>query len=264
MNRVVNICQQTITARIKDSTIKRCVSNSSQSNRNDLGIDTKSYKPSTAKTETHVPDDLKGGQSIETIDTTSKTTATLTGGGKVWYVLNYMFIFALYNQSNILRSVQNPGSVHIAPLGAATTTFIPTQHGDGKTIHETTVHTTQGELNIADPFKTHTLQPEATTEKLAEAAAASAFETFAPNTPLTSPPATDTVFAPKISATEVYSAASSPTAQFENVTPSLTTDATTYETTMKSKVFGGHDTIASTKKHSKDDPFATKQTNKTR
>ena len=41
------------------------------------------YKPSTAKQETHVPDDLKHHhQPPETINTTFNTTAV--GGGKVW------------------------------------------------------------------------------------------------------------------------------------------------------------------------------------
>lgn len=266
MNRVVDICQQTISARARDSTIKRILSTNSHDQKNDLGIDTKSYKPSTAKTETHVPDDLKGGQPIETIDKLPRTTATLTGGGKVWYVSNSTrYLFSKLSKY-LLRSVQNPGSVHVAPLGAAATTFVPTAQVDGQTTHETTVHTTQGELNIADPFKTHVLQPEVTPAQLAEAAAASAFEPFAPDTPLTTPsPPVDTVFAPKISSTELYSAASSPTAHYENVTPSsTTTDTTQYETATKSTVFGGQDTSASTKKHPKYDPFDAKSAEKTK
>ncbi len=99
------------------------------------------------------------------------------------------------------RSVQNAGSVHIAPLGAvATTTVVPTAAGDSKTIHETTVRTTQGELASSDPLKTATVQGEPTPGQLAEAAAASAFETYAPDTPLTTSTTTDAIFAPKISA----------------------------------------------------------------
>lgn len=242
LNRVVDICQQTISTKIKDSIIRRCLStNSSKNNENDLGIDTKSYKPSTAKTETHIPDDLKGGQRIETIGTAPASTATLTGGGKVW-------------------SVQNPDSVHIAPLGAATATFVSTPHGDGIRMHETTVHTAQGELNFGNPFTTHTLQPEATPGQLAEAAAASAFETFAPDTPLETPIATDTVFAPKISSTDLYSTASSPTGQFENATGASTIDSIKYETSTKSQVFGGQDTSAGSKKHPQADAFASKKT----
>ncbi|CAF0818358.1 unnamed protein product [Adineta ricciae] len=246
LNRVVDICQQTISARARDSTIKRTLSINSHDQKNELGIDTKSYKPSTAKTETHVPDDLKGGQPIETIDKPPRSTATLTSGGKVW-------------------SVQNPGSVHIAPLGATATTFVPAAKVDGQTIHETTVHTTQGELNIADPFKTHVLQPEATPAQLAEAAAVSAFEPFAPDTPLTTTSPADTVFAPKISSTELYSATSSPTAHYEKATPSSsTTDTTKYEAATKSTVFGGLDTLASTKKHPQYDPFDAKPADKTK
>ncbi len=64
-------------------TLKRWSSNST-TNENDLDVNKKLYKPSTAKKETHVPDDLKGGQSRETFDPLPKSTATLTGGGKVW------------------------------------------------------------------------------------------------------------------------------------------------------------------------------------
>ncbi|CAF3502685.1 unnamed protein product [Rotaria sp. Silwood1] len=223
--------------------LKRCLSNTNK-NEKDINVNTDLFKPSTAKEETHIPDDLRGGQSPETIDTLPKTTPTLTGSGKVW-------------------SVQNAGSVHVAPLGAAATTFVPRSTEGGQTVHETTVHTKQGELNIADPLRTHVLQPEVTPAQLAEAAAASAFEPFAPNTPLTSSSTTDTVFAPKISSTELYSNASSPTAQFTSSIPPVTPDTTIYETTNQSKVFGGQDTSASTKKHPKEDPFDTKKIDKT-
>jgi hypothetical protein len=86
--------------------------------------------------------------------------------------------------------------------------FVPTQTADGNTIHEIKVHTTQGELSFADPINTHILQPEA--------AAASAFDTYPPNTPMAASSHADTVFGPKISSTDLYSAALSPTSQYEN------------------------------------------------
>lgn len=218
--------------------LKRYLS-SSNKNENDLGINTSSYKPSTAKQETHIPDNLQGGQAKETFDTTSKSTATLTDDGKVW-------------------SVQNPGSVHVAPLGTIAKTTVPPASVDGKLIHDTTVYTTQGELNLADPFTSHVLQGEPTPGQLAEAAAASAFETFAPDTPLATPSATDTVFAPKISSTDVYSTTTSPTGQFENGTASTTHDTTQYETSNKSKIFGGQDTSASSKTHSNKSTYKTR------
>ncbi|UJR14771.1 hypothetical protein I4U23_001759 [Adineta vaga] len=235
LNRAVDICQQTISTKIKDSTIRRCLSNSSHSHGNDLGIDTKVNKPSTAKTDTHVSNDLKDGQRIVNVDATQTSTATLTGSGKVW-------------------------SVHSASLGASKTTFVSTLHGNGQNAHETTVHTFQGELNFADPFLTHTLQPEITSARLAEAEAASAFETFAPDTPLVTSTAHDTVFAPKISSTDLYSTALSPTGQFENATAPSSTDPTKYETSMKSEIFGGQDTLAASKKHPQNSPYATKKT----
>jgi hypothetical protein len=173
------------------------------------------------------------------------TTSTLPGGGKFW-------------------SVQNSGSVHVTSLGAAdSTTFVASSSKDHNAIHETTVHTvhtTQGELNIADPFTTHISHGEPTPAELAGAAAASAFETFAPNTPLTTSSTTDTLFAPKISSAEVYSTASSPTGQFENFVSSAQ-DTTKYESTNQSKIFGGQDTLASSKKHPQEDPY---KSNKTR
>ncbi|CAF0812536.1 unnamed protein product [Adineta steineri] len=242
LHRVVDICQQTIS-----SNTKRCLSNISSNNNkkneNDLGIDTKIYKPSTATTQTHIPDNLKGGQPTETIETIPKSTATLTGGGHVW-------------------SVQNPNLVHIAPLGATSTQFASAPL-DGKTAHETLVHATQGELNIADPFTTHTLHGEATPGQLAEAAAASAFETFAPDTPMTSAPTSDTVFAPKISSTDVYSSASSPTGQFENAVSSSTSHHD-YETSTQSHIYGGQDTSASTKTHQNISGYNVQTTDKTR
>ncbi|CAF1176705.1 unnamed protein product [Rotaria sordida] len=247
LHRVVDLCYSnnnpSTVSNINILLLKRCLSNTNKDGK-DINFNTELFKPSTAKEKTHVPDDLVGGQPRETIDSASKGTATLTGGGKVW-------------------SVQNSGSVHVAPLGAATTTFVPTSTEGGKTIHETTVHKKQGELNIADPLRTHILQPESTSAELAEAAAASAFEPFAPNTPLTTPSTTDTVFAPKISSTDVHSSTSSPTAQFESSIPPINPDQTVYETTKKSKVFGGQDTSASSKTHPKEDPFATKKNDKT-
>jgi hypothetical protein len=235
--RGVNICH----SNTNNLTLKRCLSNTSNNKKGtDLGIDKSSYKPSTISKAQKIPNDLKGGQPQETIDSTPKITATLTGGGKVW-------------------SVQNPGSVHVAPLAAATTTFVPTSSDDAKTIHETTVYTTQGQLNFADPSKTHILKPEATPAQLAEAAAASAFEPFSP---ATSP--TDTVFAPKISSTDIYSSASSPTGQYENATPSTIHGSTDYESTYQSEVFGGTDTSASDKQHPTENLYKAKQTGQTR
>jgi len=187
---------------INNLTFKRSLTTKTKESKNAKNIDTHSdlYKPSTAKEETHVPDDLKGHhQPPETIVTSAKTT----GGGKVW-------------------SAHDPDGVHIALGRAKEATFIPTSTEKGTTDHETTVYTTQGELNIADPFKTHTLQPEATTAQLAEAAAASAFETFAPDTPSTS---------------------------------SSQQNPVGYETTKEPKVFGGQDTSADTKRHPKENPF---------
>ncbi len=149
------------------------------------------------------------------MDVPLTSTATLTGGGKVWLVQFLLLLFSIILSNISYRSTQNPGSVHIAPLGGATTTFVPTSTGDGKTVHEPTVHITQGQLNLADPLKTHILQPEQTSGQIAEAAAASAFEFFPPDTPLTSPSTTYTIFTPNISSTDLYSSASAPSAQFK-------------------------------------------------
>ena len=66
--------------------IQRYLSNKSSTDKGDHGVDAhaKLYKPSTEKEETHVPDALKGGQDPGTFATATKTTPTLTGGGKVW------------------------------------------------------------------------------------------------------------------------------------------------------------------------------------
>jgi hypothetical protein len=127
--------------------------------------------------------------------------------------------------------------------------------------HQTTVHTTQGQVNFADPFKTQALQPEMSPGKLAETAAASAFEPFASNTPLASSASTpDTMFAPKISSTDVYSSTSSPTSHFQNTVPPMSPETKTYEKSQQSTVFGGQDTSASSKKHPKENPFENKST----
>jgi hypothetical protein len=250
--RVVDICHSTTNQssflNTNTLTLKRYLSNISSNNKdkNDLGINTNLYKPSTNAKETHVSDKLKGGQPTETIDTAPKSTPTLTGSGNVW-------------------SVQNPGSVHIASSRRVAETFVPPSTVDESKINETTVHSiTHGHVNIADPFTTHTLQSEATPARLAEAAAASAFETFAPDTPLTTPTITDTVFSPKISSTDTYSEASSPTGQYEHSSASPTHDTTIYETTSQSKVFGGQDTSASSKKHPNENAFETEKNDKTR
>lgn len=222
--------------------LQRCLATKSKGTGNAGEIDPHNdlYKPSTAKEETHVPNDLENHhQPTETINITVNTR--LKSSGKVW-------------------STQNPDGVHIAPLGRdKSTTFVPKSGENVLQNHETTVYSTHGELNIADPFKTHTLQPEVTLAKLAEAAAASAFETFAPDTPSTPAPGTEAVFAPKISSSDVYSNTSSPTAHFEATVSSSSSSSSKgplkYEIAAKGKVFGGQDTSADTKKHPKEDPF---------
>lgn len=144
------------------------------------------------------------------------------------------------------RSVQNPGSVHVAPLAKVTTTEI-----NLNTDHQTTVHTTQGQPNLPDPFKVQHLQPEVTPGQLAEAAAASAFEPFAPDTPLNTSSNNDPIFAPKISSTDLYSTSTSPTAHFESVIPNATQENVSFETLQQGKVFGGQDTSTTDRKHPK-------------
>ena len=164
---------------------------------------------------------------------------------------------------HICRSNQSPDQVHIADKEA---TFIPKTSNDVQHIPDKTVYTTQGELNIADPFQTHQLQSDITSAKLAEAEAASAFETFEPGTPLSSKSASivESNFTPKISSAEVYSTISSPTAQFESTGPSAPHESSKYETAAKGKVFGGQDTSADSMKHSNEDPFKTGNKNKPR
>jgi len=211
----------------------RCLSTKNNDSKGDNGPDVhaKLYKPSTATEKTHVPDDLKGGQPPETFDTNASAAAI--GDGKVW-------------------SAQNLGSVHVAPLGrVAATTFTPTPTENDQKVHEATVYTTQGEVNVANPFKTRPLQPEVTPGQLAEAAAASAFEPFAPDTPLASTPAAEAVFAPKISSSDVYSTASSPTAHFDTVVPPTNQEAVKYETAKKIESIRGTRYISINKKTSK-------------
>ena len=94
----------------------------------------------------------------------------------------------LFSYVNLLfRSVQNPGSVHIAPLGATATTA---------------VNTNQGSVD--------SVQTEPTPIELAEAAAASAFET----SPTEQPASNSPVFAPKVASAQVHSATTSPTDRF--------------------------------------------------
>lgn len=179
-------------SRVLNLSQTRSVSN--EKNLNDL------YKPSTAKEETHVPDELHSGQPRETYEAPPKSTATLTGGGKVW-------------------SVQNPGSVHIAPLGAAATTVLPKSSADDRILHSTTAGTNKGPAAPIDNVKA-----EPTPIELAEAAAASAFEISPTSEPL-SAASTEAVFAPKVSSTEVHSMTTSPTDRFDTV-PSMTTSST--------------------------------------
>ncbi|CAF0921471.1 unnamed protein product [Adineta steineri] len=215
---------------------KRCLSSKNKESKdgNNLNTHADLYKPSTTKEETHIPDELKHHhQPTDTINTGVNTFKK--SGGKVW-------------------SATNPDSVHVAKLNRVNSTqFVPKTDKNGGKPHETTVYTTQGELNIADPSTTHKLQPEVTPAQLAEAAAASAFETDAP---AKSAPTPEAVFAPKISSSEVYSSPSSPTANFEGAKPSSTqSESVKYEASNRPRVFGGQDTSAATKKHPKGNPF---------
>lgn len=158
------------------------------------------------------------------------------------------------------RSTQSPSNLHIAPLNEARSAASAPFDNDKQAAHETTVYSTKGKLNIADPFKTHPLQPEPSPAQLAEAAAASAFQPFAPDTPLDSAPANEPVFAPKISSKDIHSTATSPTAHFEaTVSASTTQEPVKYEMASKPKVFGGQDTSADARKHPKENPFNTKE-----
>jgi hypothetical protein len=209
---------------------QRCLSSKNQ----DPNIHADLYKPSTAKEKTHVPDALKGHhQSPETFATT-----TLNDGAKVW-------------------SPKNPDGVHVAPLAETKSAQFVSKSTEGaKAAHEATVYSTKGGLNIADPFKTRTLKPDASPGKSAEAAAASAFEPFAPSTSKASSPTAEGTFAPKISSTDVYSTTSSPTAHFDTATSKSSQQETVkYEKAQKSKVFGGQDTSADSKKRPKGNPF---------
>jgi len=149
------------------------------------------------------------------------------------------------------RSNQSPGAVHVAPLATASITFVPKPHGDGTIAHETIVHATKGQLNVADPLTTHILHAEPTPGELAQAAATSAFDTFAPDSPLTS----DSVFSPK-----VYTTDHSPTSQFDTVASSSIHDTRKYERSNQSKVFGGQDTLAKTKTHQNKSLYKTNNT----
>lgn len=101
-----------------------------------------------------------------------------------------------------------------------------------------------------------------TASQLAEAAAASAFEPFAPDTPLNTSSTSDPIFAPKISSTDLYSTSTSPTAHFESVIPNATQENVSFETLQQGKVFGGQDTSTSDRKQPKMDSFAEKTTTK--
>ena len=156
--------------------------------------------------------------------------------------------------------MQSADSIHVAPLvGAASTKFVPSSTPNGQNGHETTVHATKGKVSIADPFTTHKLQPEVSTAQSAEAAAASAFEPFAPDTPLAASPTADATFAPKISSNGTYSSTTSPTAHFGSAASVSHGEPKHYEAARRSQVFGGQDTTAATKKHPKENPFNTKE-----
>lgn len=116
-------------------------------------------------------------------------------------------------------------------------------------------------MNIVDPFKTHTLQPESTP---AQSAAASAFEPFAPDTPAASKVKTEPAFAPKISSTDTYSTTTSPAADFDTAShPTSQQEPVRYEIAAKGKVYGGQDTSAESKKHPRENPFNLKEQVKT-
>ena len=127
------------------------------------------------------------------------------------------------------------------------------------------ISTPAGQKNSpAEQFNDPMGKPAVTPAQLAEAAAASAFEPFPPNTPLSSTPASDATFAPKISSVDTYSNASSPTAHFDTVVKGQThtaavQDALQYETSARGKVYGGQDTSAESKKHPKENPFNTNE-----
>ena len=127
------------------------------------------------------------------------------------------------------------------------------------------VSTSAGQKNSSsEEFVDPMAKPGVTPAKLAEAAAASAFEPFPPNTPLTSAPASDATFAPKISSVDTYSNTSSPTAHFDTVVKGETNaaaaqDALHYETSARGKVYGGQDTSAESKKRPKENPFNTNE-----
>lgn len=225
-----------------NSIVQRYASSKNQSieNVDEADVHAKMYKPSTEKQHTHVPNDLKGGQAPETV--INAASEPMKGSGKVW-------------------SLQDADSIHVSPLaGAASDQFVSSASPNGQSGHQTTVHSTQGKVNIADPFTTHKLQPQVSTAQLAEAAAASAFEPFAPDTPIAASPTADATFAPKISSNETYSSTTSPTAHFDSATPMPQGEPKQYETASRSKVYGGQDTTAATKKHPKENPFNTKET----
>ncbi len=178
-------------------------------------------------------------------------------------MVNSLKIFHHLKKKFFCRSAQNPDGVHVAPLaGVEATTFVPTSNVGGKAAHERTVYTTQGELNITDPFKIRKLQGEPTPVQYAEAAAESAFEPFAPDAPLKSSSKTaKPVFTPKISSNDTYSTTMSPTSEFDTTvrTSSSSQDTVKYETSLKGKIHGGQDTTAETKKHPKENPFNLKE-----
>ena len=153
--------------------------------------------------------------------------------------------------------------MHIAPLGQVQSTeFVPKATEGGPASHETTVYTTKGKLNIADPFKTHKLEAEPTPGQLAEAAAASAFET---EEPPQSASTKEAAFAPKISSKGVYSSASSPTSNFDTAAPKPSQqESIKYEAARRPIVFGGQNTSGETKKQPKSNPFDVKEQNKPR
>lgn len=68
---------------INNLIFNRCLTTKNKDSKN-IDVHADLYKPSTAKEETHVADELKGHQSPETFNTAVKPTKL--GGGKVWWV----------------------------------------------------------------------------------------------------------------------------------------------------------------------------------
>ncbi|CAF2781834.1 unnamed protein product [Rotaria sp. Silwood2] len=224
---------------------KRCLTTGKSSPKtiNEANVHKNIYQTPIVQQQIPTSDDHKNKQSSE--PTTNSTT--ITNDDNIW-------------------SRQPSRDIHVSPLNVNTSTgLISTSTKDGKNSHETKVHTTQGELNITDRFKTFISQSDITSAQLAKAAAVSAFEQVAPNTPLTSSTrTTEASFAPKISSTNTYSKSSSIAADLHSSIslPSQNTKIK-YETINQSKVSGGQDTFGQTINHPREDLFYIKGKNNT-